>query len=92
MKNSAILINTARGSLVKEADLIEGLMNGSLAGAALDVFEHEPLPVSSPLRSMDNVLLSSHNVNVSPYHWKRVHRNTIDMLYKGLGISNPTIL
>jgi phosphoglycerate dehydrogenase-like enzyme len=50
------------------------------------VFEEEPLSTDSPLRKMDNVLLSSHNVNASPYHWNRVHRNSLDMLYESLEI------
>lgn len=86
MQTSSILINTARGSLVSEPDLVYALQKGLIAGAALDVFEEEPLPANSPLRGMDNCLLSSHNVNVSPLFWGKVHRNTIDMLYKGLQI------
>jgi len=86
MKSTAILINTARGPLVKEVDIIDALQNGVIAGAGLDVFEDEPLPIDSPLRKMDNVLLSSHNVNVSPMHWNKVHRNSLTMLYEGLGV------
>lgn len=86
MKTTAILINTARGPLVKEADIIEALQSGKIAGAGLDVFEDEPLPKDSALRSMDNVLLSSHNVNVSPLYWNKVHRNSLNMLYEGLGV------
>ena len=86
MKSSAILINTARGPLVKEVDIIEALQSGIIAGAGLDVFEEEPLPKNSPLRSMNNVLLSSHNVNVSPLYWNKVHRNSLNMLFEGLGL------
>lgn len=86
MKEDAIFINMARGPLVDEPTLIEAIKSGQIAGAALDVFEDEPLPVESPLRSMNNVLLSSHNVNASPYHWNRVHRNSLNMLYEVLGI------
>lgn len=84
MKSSAILINTARGPIVKESDLIEALLKNEIAGAGLDVFEEEPLEIDSPLRKLDNVILSSHNVNASPYHWNRIHRNSLDMLYQHL--------
>jgi phosphoglycerate dehydrogenase-like enzyme len=62
MKPDAVLINTARGPIVQEAALIEALKNGQIAGAALDVFEKEPLPADSPLASMDNVILTSHSI------------------------------
>ncbi len=86
-KPAAVLINTARGPLVKEADLVAALQAGKLAGAALDVFEVEPLPQDSPLLKMDNVLLAPHNSNSSPAAWERVHWNTIKNLLDGLGIA-----
>lgn len=61
MKPTAYLINVARGDLVVEADLHEALASQSLAGAALDVFEHEPLSEHSPLRSHANVIFGAHN-------------------------------
>lgn len=85
-KPSAVLINTARGPLVKEVDLIAALQAGKLAGAALDVFEVEPLPLDSPLLKMDNVMLAPHNTNSSPAAWERVHWSTIRNLLDGLGI------
>lgn len=60
MKDGAVLINTSRGPLVDEAALIQALRTGKLRAAGLDVFETEPLPVTSPLLQMDNVLLSGH--------------------------------
>jgi D-3-phosphoglycerate dehydrogenase / 2-oxoglutarate reductase len=84
MKSNAIVINMARGPLIHEVDLIDALQTNKIAGAGLDVFEEEPLPVESPLRKMDNVLLSSHNVNASPFYWNQVHRNSLNMLYKVL--------
>src|SRR5262249_8296529 len=60
MKPGAILINVARGDLVETAALIEALQSGHLAAAGLDVFDPEPLPPESPLRTMDNVVVSSH--------------------------------
>jgi D-3-phosphoglycerate dehydrogenase / 2-oxoglutarate reductase len=64
MKPSAILINTSRGFCVDEEALVEALQNGQIAGAALDVFEQEPLPPDSRLRKLgDKVLLSPHMVS-----------------------------
>jgi D-3-phosphoglycerate dehydrogenase len=86
MKPNAVLINTARGPIVEEKALIEALQVKRLAGAALDVFEHEPLPLDSPLMKMDNVMLAPHNSNSSPAAWERVHWNTIRNLLEGLGL------
>lgn len=86
MKPDAILINTARGPIVEERVLIEALQAKRLAGAALDVFEYEPLPLESPLLKMDNVMLAPHNSNSSPAAWERVHWNTIRNLVEGLGL------
>lgn len=86
VKPGAILINAARGPVVEEAALIEALQGGRLGGAALDVFEVEPLPATSALLKMDNVMLAAHNSNSSPAAWERVHRNTIRNLLVGLGI------
>ena len=88
MKPTAVLINTARGPLVEEKALIEALQAKHLAGAALDVFEYEPLPLESPLLKMDNVMLAPHNSNSSPTAWERVHWNTIRNLMDGLGIDS----
>lgn len=60
MKNSAILINTARGSLVDEAALVEALKTGEIAGAGLDVLQREPMVEDNPLRTMSNVVITSH--------------------------------
>ena len=86
MKPSAVLINTARGPIVEETALVAALRSGQVGGAALDVFEFEPLPKDSPLLKMDNVMLAPHNSNSSPTAWERIHWNTIKNLLEGLGI------
>jgi len=90
VKPGAFLINTARGAVVDEAALVEALQQGRLAGAALDVYEDEPLPADSPLRRLENVLLAPHNANSSPEAWERVHVNTLRNLLVGLGIEMPS--
>lgn len=91
IKKGAVLINTARGPLVDEPALIAALLSGLLAGAALDVFEQEPLAADSPLRKMESVLLAPHNSNASPRAWERVHWKTIRNLLEGLGISTSDL-
>jgi D-3-phosphoglycerate dehydrogenase len=86
MRPGAILINTSRGPVIDETALIQALQTGAIGGAALDVFENEPLPLDSPLLQMDQVLLAPHNANSSPAAWERVHWNTIANLLDGLGI------
>jgi D-3-phosphoglycerate dehydrogenase len=65
MKAGVLLVNTARGPLVNESDLAEALKSGKITGAGLDVFEKEPLPMDSPLRTLSNVILTSHAASVS---------------------------
>ncbi|RJQ39558.1 MAG: dihydrofolate reductase [Anaerolineaceae bacterium] len=91
VKPEAVLINTARGPLVDEPALIAALQAERLSGAALDVFEVEPIPQDSPLKKMDNVMLASHNSNSSPSAWERVHWNTIRNLLIGLQINHADL-
>jgi phosphoglycerate dehydrogenase-like enzyme len=60
MKSSAFLVNIARGEVCNENDLIRALEKKQIAGAALDVFEHEPLPADSPLWHLPNVFITPH--------------------------------
>jgi D-3-phosphoglycerate dehydrogenase/(S)-sulfolactate dehydrogenase len=64
MKPGAVLVNTSRGGLVCEADLVPALREGRPAGAALDVFEEEPTPANNPLRTLPNVVLTPHAAGV----------------------------
>lgn len=65
MRSDAYLLNTARGGAIDEAALYRVLQDGAIAGAAIDVFEHEPLAPDSPLRMLDNVILTPHMVGHS---------------------------
>ena len=89
MKPEAVLINTARGPIVSETNLIAALRQKRIAGAALDVFEDEPLSSHNPLAEMPNVMLAPHNANGSPAAWEMVHLNTIDNLINGLKEEAP---
>jgi D-3-phosphoglycerate dehydrogenase len=84
MKTDAYLINTSRGPAVNEPELIEALQQRRIAGAAMDVFEDEPLPADSPLRDLGNCLLAPHTANSSPMAWDRVHESTVRNLLEVL--------
>ena len=72
MKNTAILINAARGALIDECALVEALCAGKIAGAALDVFEEEPLQAESQLWKMENAVISNHNSFVGEKNHQRL--------------------
>jgi phosphoglycerate dehydrogenase-like enzyme len=77
MKSSARLVNTSRGPIVEEAALIEALREGRIAGAALDVFDVEPLPPNHPYRSLENVLATPHIGYVSRELYATFYRDTV---------------
>lgn len=71
MKPDACLINVGRGPLVDEAALLDALREGKIGGAALDVFEEEPLPADSPLWDLDNLLITPHTAGLTEKLWER---------------------
>src|SRR5699024_1255214 len=90
MKPSAYLINTARGPIVNEKELIEALQNKVIAGAALDVQEVEPLASDSPLFTMDNVMITPHagwKAMESRQRLVNFTADTIDAFLKGSPIN-----
>ncbi len=70
MKPTAYIVNTARGPIIDEAALIVAIRNGTIAGAALDVFDTEPLPLDHPFRSLPNTVLAPHNGSNAYYKWE----------------------
>lgn len=86
MRDDAYLINVARGPVVDEAALIDALESGEIAGAALDVYDTEPLPESSPLWGMENVLMTPHVSALFPSYHESVGEiviENIDRLKRG---------
>jgi D-2-hydroxyacid dehydrogenase (NADP+) len=91
MKDSAYLINVARGPVVREDMLLEALRHRWIAGAGLDVFAKEPLAPDHPLYNLDNVIISPHVAGVTPYYWDRMAKLFVDNFKKFLaGEELPT--
>lgn len=84
VRPDAYLVNVARGPVVRETALIDALANQRLAGAALDVFEVEPLPLDSPLRSLPNVVLGAHNGSNTRQGVARASAAAVDFLIEEL--------
>jgi phosphoglycerate dehydrogenase-like enzyme len=84
MKPTARLVNTSRGPLVVEADLIEALRSGRIAGAAIDVYDEEPLPPGHPFRSLPNLLATPHIGYVSHDLYARFYQDTVENIRQWL--------
>jgi D-3-phosphoglycerate dehydrogenase len=78
MKPTAYLVNTARGPIVDEAALLDVLQKRKIAGAALDTFSQEPLPVDHPLRALDNVVLTPHLGYVTEENYRRYYGDMVE--------------
>ncbi len=78
MKPTAYLINTARAPIVDQDALVEALRQKKIAGAGLDVFAHEPLPVDDPLRKLDNVVLTPHLGYVTQENYRRYYADMVE--------------
>ncbi len=77
MKGNALIINTARGGIINESDLIFALQNNQIGGAALDVFEEEPPAADNPLFKMDNVILTTHISGISDNSYKNMGMDAV---------------
>ena len=84
MKGTARLVNTSRGSIVVEADLIAALQSGQIAGAALDVFDQEPLPIDHAFRSLPSLLATPHIGYVSHSLYARFYQDTVENIRRWL--------
>ena len=92
MKPTAFFINTARGKVVDEPALVKALQEKRLAGAGLDVFEVEPLPDSSPLKQMENVLLAPHLAGTSVGSAVNNRQQAIDQMIEAIKSGSPSAL
>ena len=84
MRPSARLVNTSRGPIVVEADLIAALTTGRIAGAAIDVFDQEPLPIDHPFRALSNLLATPHIGYVSRGLYGRFYQDTVENIRRWL--------
>ncbi|WP_433971886.1 D-2-hydroxyacid dehydrogenase family protein [Tunturiibacter lichenicola] len=84
MKPTARLVNTSRGPIVVEADLLDALKSGKIAGAGIDVFDQEPLPLDHPFRSLPNLLATPHIGYVSRNLYGRFYQDTVSNIIRWL--------
>ncbi len=97
MKRTAFLINTSRGPIVEERALLHALGEGTIAGAALDVFDDEPLPMGHPFRRMENVVITPHVGYVTRENYEVFYRDAADDVRACLAgspvrVLNPDVL
>jgi D-3-phosphoglycerate dehydrogenase len=98
VKPTALLVNTSRGGVVVTDDLVSALQEGTLAGAALDVFEEEPLPTDHPIRNLPNVLLTPHAAWYSVQAEPDLRRRSAQIIARALqgeipaSLLNPEVL
>ena len=86
MKPSSRLINTSRGAIVEERALISVLRNKQIAGAAIDVFDNEPLPPDHPFRTLDNILATPHIGYVTQSLYKTFYEDTVSNIRSWLDV------
>lgn len=91
MRRGAMLVNVARGPIVDEAALADALENGQVGAAGLDVFEEEPLPMSSRLRAFDNCLFGTHSGSSTSQGIDRTNRKSVDIALAMLGIGSGSL-
>ncbi|MCU1306277.1 MAG: D-isomer specific 2-hydroxyacid dehydrogenase, NAD-binding protein [Acidobacteriaceae bacterium] len=89
MKKEAYLINVSRGPLIDDAALITALKQNQIAGAGLDVFEHEPLPADSPYWRLENVLITPHTAAVTEKLWARHYEQISENIRRYLAGEPP---
>ena len=84
MKPTALLVNTSRSAIVNEADLLRALENNTIAGAAIDVFDQEPLAANHPFRRLPKMLATPHIGFVSRALYKRFYEDTVGNIVRWL--------
>jgi phosphoglycerate dehydrogenase-like enzyme len=89
MKSTALLVNTSRGPIIDESALLDALRSGSIGGAALDVFDEEPLPIEHPLRTLDNVLATPHIGYVADRPYRIFFRDAVTAISDWLDVNQP---